>query len=294
MMRYLLFAVASVLSAAEFQIDHATVAGSSMQQMQANLSAIGIASVYGGAHLNHATEMALVSFPDGSYLELMAIQPHADPAAVERHEWAKFLRGNAGPAAWALRAKDMVAEIARLKASGVTVSAPERSGRQRPDGVKLDWETASIGPETRGVFFPFLIHDFTPREQRVYPQGKPVTKDFRGVSKVVIAVRDLDEAVKRYRQAFGAPPPIGRVDKEFGARLMLLGEVPVVLAQPLTVDTWLARRIDQFGEGPCAFILAGARTGRYKAASKTSWFGGKLSWFDAEKLGWRLGFEGGE
>ena len=81
------------LPAQQFQIDHATVAGKSMQQMQANLLAIGIASAYGGAHTNHASEMALVSFPDGSYLELMAIQPNADPKAVQEHVWAKFLLG---------------------------------------------------------------------------------------------------------------------------------------------------------------------------------------------------------
>src|SRR5690348_10643628 len=102
MMRSAAFALCAALtcSAADFKIDHATVAGASMQKMQASLSAVGIASVYGGAHLNHATEMALVSFPDGSYLELMALQPNADPKAVDEHVWAKYLRGNAGPAAW--------------------------------------------------------------------------------------------------------------------------------------------------------------------------------------------------
>ena len=50
---FAVFALCSVHAfAADFKIDHATVAGNNMQQMQANLSAIGIASVYGGAHLN--------------------------------------------------------------------------------------------------------------------------------------------------------------------------------------------------------------------------------------------------
>ena len=31
--------------------------------------------------------MALASFPDGSYLELIAIQPKADPAALAAHYW---------------------------------------------------------------------------------------------------------------------------------------------------------------------------------------------------------------
>jgi hypothetical protein len=287
----LLLLLPVLLAASDLRIDHATVAGTSIQQMQANLSAIGIASVYGGAHINGATEMALVSFTDGSYLELMALRTNAPAPAVDQHVWAKFLRGNAGPAAWALREKDLAAEIQRLKAAGVPVSAPERSGRQRPDGVHLEWETSNLGNDTRGTFFPFLIHDFTPREQRAFPQGKPVTRDFRGVARVVIAVRDLDAAVKRYRQAYALPAAIKQVDKTFGAHLAIVGGAPVVLAQPLTADSWLAKRLDEFGEGPCAFVLGATRPGRYKTASKTSWFGGEIFWFDPEKLGWRLGFE---
>src|SRR5262245_46458821 len=151
---------------ADLKIDHATVAGSDVKKLQAGLKAAGIESVYGGPHTNHATEMALVSFPDGSYLELMGIQANADASAVAGHEWSKFLQGNAGPCAWALRERDLAAEVARLKATGVTVSGPVKSGRQRPDGVRLDWQTSSIGDEARGTFFPFLIQDITPREQR--------------------------------------------------------------------------------------------------------------------------------
>lgn len=276
-------------SAADLKIDHATVAGADMRQMQARLAAIGMESVYGGPHTNHASEMALVSFPDGSYLELMALQPNADPKAAAEHVWSKFLHGDAGPAAWAVRVPDIRSEVAQIKAAGVPVSEPERSGRQRPDGVKLDWETSNVGNEIRGTFFPFLIHDFTPREQRAFPQGKPVTRDFRGVARVVIAVRDLDDAVKRYRQAFGLPAAIKQVDKNFGAYLAIVGNAPVVLAQPLP-DSWLMKRLEEFGEAPCAFVLAHSR-GKYHAASKSNWFGAEISWFDEEKLGWRLGFE---
>lgn len=152
-------------------------------------------------------------------------------------------------------------------------------------------ETAQVGKETRGAFFPFLIRDFTPREQRAFPKGKPTTKDFRGVGKVVIVVRDLDAAAKRYREAYGAQPPIKQVDSEFGAQLALLGGTPVVLAAPLTSESWLAQRLAQFGEGPCAFILEAQKASHYKPASKSRWFGNDVSWFDAEKLGWHLGFE---
>src|SRR5262249_1142638 len=75
----------ALLCAADSHIDHVTVAGRDLSHLQSALKAVGIASVYGGAHSNHATEMALVSFPDGSYLELMGIQRNADPDAVQRH-----------------------------------------------------------------------------------------------------------------------------------------------------------------------------------------------------------------
>jgi hypothetical protein len=289
----MLAACAVWLAAADLKVDHVTAAGSSLKQLQANLAAIGIETVYGGAHSNGATEMALVSFPDGSYLELMAPQAKAESQTLARQPWAKFMNADGGPCAWAVREKDVAAEIERLRGAGIAVSAPVRNGRQRPDGVRLDWETAQVGTEPNGTFFPFLIHDFTPREQRAFPQGKPLNKDFGGVVKVVIAVHDLDASVKRFSQAYGSPPAIKEVDRSFGAHLALVGGTPVVLAQPLTADSWLAQRLAQFGEGPCAFVLD-QRRGRYRAASQTRWFGLKVSWFDSQTLGWRLGFEPAE
>ena len=111
----------------------------------------------------------------------------------------------------------MNTQIAQLAGAGVKVGAPERSGRTRPDGVTLAWETAIIGDGPRGSFFPFLIRDFTPREKRVYPSGKPTTAKFSGIALVVIGVRDLNEATARYRKAFGLREPLRQRDEKFGA-----------------------------------------------------------------------------
>lgn len=292
MYRAFLFLLPALLGAADLTIDHVTVAGKDLKAMQAKLANVGIESQYGGPHSNHATEMALTSFPDGSYLELIAIQPNADAKAVAANAWAKQMEGAAGPCAWAVRPKDMGAEVLRLEAAGVKVGASERGGRERPDGTRVEWETAQIGAEPRGTFFPFLIRDLTPRKNRAYPTGKPTNRDFSGVTKVVIAVRNLEDAVKRYRKAYGLPAPLKQVDPDFGAHLALMGGTAVVLAAPLTAQSWLAARIDRFGEGPCAFILGLKRnSNRYKAAAKARWFATDVSWFDAETLGWHLGFE---
>jgi hypothetical protein len=50
---------------------------------------------------------------------------------------------------------------------GIRVGKPEISGHTRPDGEALSWEAADAGPGPRGSFFPFLIRDFTPRENRL-------------------------------------------------------------------------------------------------------------------------------
>ena len=246
--------LATVAMAQNFRIDHVTVAGKDLKAMQKALDAVGVRSEYGGPHSNHATEMALASFPDGSYLELIAIQPKADPPALAAHYWHKFMEGDAGPCAWAIRPAGFSAEVERLHKAGVAVTDPRRAGRTRPDGVELDWETAQVGP-TNGGFFPFLIHDFTPRDNRAFPSGKSTTNDFTGVVKVVIAVRDLGIASAQYRQAYGLPMPELQDDAAFGAKLALFPGTPVVLAAPLGSESWLHARLEQFGEAPCAFVL---------------------------------------
>lgn len=271
------------------KVDHATVAGRDLRAMQRALEAAGIKSEYGGPHSNHATEMALTSFPDGSYLELIAIQPGADPKAVAAHEWRKSLEGDAGPTAWAVRPADLADEVARLRKAGISASEPRKNGRKRPDGVQLDWETAQIGPGN-GTFFPFLIHDFTPRERRAYPGGKPTTTQWTGITKVVLAVNDLDRSVQEFQRAYALAAPERQDDGTFGAKLAWFRGTPVVLAAPLAAQSWLRARLDQFGEAPCAFVAGspGVITGGPRLSN---WFGKSVMWADPQRLGWHLGFE---
>jgi hypothetical protein len=285
-----LFVLMLPVCGAELEIDHATVAGTRLDAMrQAFTAATGIATEYGGPHSNHLTEMALASFPDGSYLELMGIVQRADPAALTAHPWAAFLRGDAGPCAFALRVPDVTAESARLKSEGIRVGAAEKSGRTRPDGVTLAWETAEVGPGPRGSFFPFLIRDFTPRENRVYTSGKPTSTRFRGIGLVVIGAHDLEGSIALYRKAFNLPPPRRQRDESFGANLAWFEGSPVVLAAGLAPESWLAHRVARYGDSPCAFILTTAGGGMMGSTPST-WFGHRVFWA-SDQLGWRLGME---
>jgi hypothetical protein len=262
------------MQAAELRVDHVTIAGTDLNAMRRMFEAAGIPTEFGGKHSNGITEMALSSFADGSYFELIAPQAGASVAA---HYWGEFMTKNAGPCAWAVASKSIAQDAKRLAAANVKVEQ-QKSGRKRPDGVELKWETATVGPPPQGSFFPFLIWDETPRDRRVFPQGKPTTDKISGVRFVVVAVRDLGEAAGKYRAAFGLPEPRKQDDAGFGAHLAWFEGTPVVLASPIG-NGWLAERLKQFGEIPCAFVLGSAG-----ALGDANWFGNRIAWIDPAKL----------
>jgi hypothetical protein len=290
-MRWCLCLLAPVLGFSQLRIDHVSIAGGNLDQLRERLGRAGIHAEYGGRHTNGTTEMALVSFPDGSYLELIAPVKNADPAKLAAHPHAPFLQGDGQPAAWAMRAKDFEGELRRLRSAGIAAEPQPRTGRTRPDGVSLEWQTATIGSGADALLFPFLIQDFTPRARRAEPSGHPTTKMFEGIHYIVIAVKNLTEGIERYKKAFASPPPIKQIAPEWGAQLALLGNIPVILAAPVTAESLLNERLSRFGEGPVGVILTRHNKPAHKAASTTRWFGEDVSWLDANDLGWQLGYQ---
>jgi len=235
----------------ELRVDHVTIAGRDLRDLRERFAAAGIRTEYGGKHTNGLTEMALASFADGSYLELMAAQ---DPkAGAPSHYWGKFIDGNAGPCAWAMASTDIDAD-AKLYGGKITAG-----GRKRPDGTELAWRTLSIGGGVQGTFFPFLIQDVTARGLRAYPSGKPTMPEERGVAAVYIAVRNLEDAIARYRKMFHLPEPVRSMDSTLGAQMAAFTGTPIVLAAP--AGPWLELRLKSFGEAPCAFVLKGQGKG---------------------------------
>lgn len=252
---------AALASGADLKVDHITVAVRDLDAAQRAFAQAGIETEFGGKHANGQTEMALASFPDGSYLELIAPQPGAD---VSQHYWAKFMLHNAGPCAWAITSSNIAADKKRLEEAGIAVES-QRNGRTRPDGVELKWETVDAGPGSPGSFFPFLIHDETPRERRVYPKGKPTTTKISGVRFVVIAVKDLDGAIASYRKAFHLPPPAIEAQRAW------------FRGTPVILEAGLTGRLREFGEAPCAFILTSG--GEWRGRTET-WFSQTIHWID--------------
>jgi Glyoxalase-like domain len=282
---------AAVLSGAQMRVDHVTIAGSNLEALRRAFAGAGLSTEYGGRHSNGITEMALSSFADGSYLELIAPVAGADPSP---HYWGAFMKANAGPCAWAVRSANLASDTARLSsnahnafavrsaAAGIAVEV-EKAGRRRADGVELKWATARIGPPPQGSFFPFMIADETPRDLRAFPSGKPTAKQIKGVLFVVVAVPNLAEAISKYRSAFDLPAPVEQEDPALGARLAGFPGSPAILAAPTGDHTWLRERLKQFGAIPCAFVFEAPDWNA--AGTAATWFGRKLVWLEGSRLG---------
>jgi len=238
----------------DLRIDHVTVAGDRLGELEAEFRSVGLPPEYGGEHSSGATHMSLFGFDDGTYVELISATERARRTGRDDYWWADRIRGNAGPAAWAVRSTDVERDAERLEAAGVPVDGPRSYEREREDGVTVEWDLAFPGTGEPGSLLPFLIADRTPRRYRVTPTEGVADGPVRGVETVVVGVPDLDDATETLRDAFGLGRPAEYRETAFGARLAAFPDAPVALATPLD-DSWLASRLDRFGVSPCAFLL---------------------------------------
>lgn len=275
----------------QIKVDHASVCGSNLSALQDAFASLGLKTDFGGPHAHGGTQMALLGFDDGSYLELIAPQKAGVPGDSG---WAKMIASDAGPCAWAIGSHDLKGDVAHFKHQGLPADGPAPGSRARPDGKVIEWETAMVGPATPGSTLPFMIQDKTPRELRVQPSASVKASPLTGIAVVILGVHDLNAAADLFRRAYGWNAPTLEDHPEFGARLAYFPGSPVVLAAPLGEHSWLSDRLQTFGQIPVAYLLgtpdlAGASK-RYTLSSQSKWFGRDVAWFDAAKVnGIRLG-----
>ena len=185
-----------------FQLDHIVIAVSDLARAVADYRALGFTVLEGGVHASGATHNALIVFADGTYLELLA-RTGAAPAP-ETLDFSPMLARGEGLCGFALRADQLTALSAALRARGVRTSEPYRGARQRPDGAHLAWHLVLIDDG----FAPFLIEDLTPRTLRV-PDDPALTthaNGVRGISGIELVTPELAVAQARYSALLNAQP----------------------------------------------------------------------------------------
>jgi hypothetical protein len=274
------------------ELDHASICGSNLDALRQQLTDVGLTPDLGGPHGNGITQMAMIGFDDGTYLELIA---PIKPGVTTGSDWARFMSEDAVTCAWAVGTNVLLLEVDRLKKAGIPVTTPERGSRKRPDGMSIEWMKADAGSGTPGSTLPFIIEDQTPRAWRVQTSAGVAGAPVYGIENVVLAVSNLDASIALFRKAYGWSEPITETQKDFGKLAYFPGE-PVILAAPAG-GGWLGERLSKYGEIPVAYLLGTrdfpAASKKYKLSGTKTWFGQKVAWFDPGKLkGVRLGVIG--
>jgi hypothetical protein len=282
-------------SPVNIKFDHALICASNLGPVQQALTAVGLEPDYGGHHGHASTQMAQLGFPDGTYI---GVEAPADPSVETGTPQSSLMKANAGPCGWAVTSFDLRHDLERVSQLGVVVGAPEARSRKRPDGTLAEWRSASLGSGAPGSNLPFLIEDKTPRSNRApRPSASVKGTTLTGVAIVVLGVKNLDESVALFRKVYRLPPPRLEDHPDFGGKLAYFSGTPVILAAPLTPDSWISERVNRLGQCPVAFLLG---SNDFKAASKhfslpaqPRWFNLNVSWFDPQVLhGVRLGIVG--
>lgn len=247
------------------RLDHIVIAVRDLAQVMLDYRALGFTVLTGGQHPGRTSHNALVVLADGAYLEFIAWQA---PALNERWYRVHAEHGD-GLVDFALLPNDTAIALAAARARGLTtLTGPLDGSRLRPDGERLQWQTARHATPD----LPFLCGDITPRALRV-PEGEARRHEngAQGVASLAVAVQDLDASLTRYQALLGRDAASNTspfVLPGSGLRLVNipLGTTTLVLMTPAShaatpqepeAARALRQRLATRGEGPCALTLRG-------------------------------------
>ncbi|MFO1327654.1 MAG: VOC family protein [Rubrivivax sp.] len=244
--------------AALIGLDHVVIAVADLERAAADYRALGFTVEPGGRHPGRTSHNALVVFDDGAYFELIA---WTAPAGHERW-WQTLQRAGEGFVDHALLPRSTPAVLQAARARGLhTLTGPVDGGRLRPDGERLQWQSARHATPD----LPFLCGDVTPRALRV-PEGalRRHANGTQGVAAVLLAVQDLAASAARWQALLGpqaaAVAPTGDDDGLARAAFTLAGTRFELTAPGAATAPGheLSQRLATRGEGPWRVHLRGA------------------------------------
>ena len=176
-------------------IDHIVVVVRDLEKAAKDYEQLGFTVVPGGKH-PVGSHNALISFADGSYIEIIAFYREAPD-----HRWWKPLQDGERLVDFCMQTDNLEDDTKKLRAAGVAINDPVPWSRTRPDGYELKWLLSLVTGQDRGVA-PFLIQDVTPREERI-PQQFQHKNGALGIGTLSIAVQDLAKIQQRYDAILG-------------------------------------------------------------------------------------------
>lgn len=243
-------------------IDHVIILVDDLDRGIEQYRTLGFTVNPGGKHPRY-THNALVTFADGSYLELIAFYEQPDSTAPgEGHRWFKHVGKGGGIIDYALATPNLDALVADADARGFTHGAATPGARKRIDDVEIAWKSAMANDDPNVGALPFLIEDVTDRELRVPSASATHENNVRGIRSLVVVVQDLDAAIERYNTLLDRESPSGErlpnVEDADGVYYMV-GPHRIDLATP-TGDGPIADYLKANGDGPYELSLLARET----------------------------------
>lgn len=229
-------------------IDHLVIVVKDLAQAGRDYQQLGFTVVPGGQHPVGSHNM-LISFQDGSYIELIAFYRDA----IDHRWWGPLQKGERF-VDFCLQTDDLRGDTQKLQAAGVAINNPVPWSRKRPDGYELKWLLSLATGSHRGVA-PFLIEDVTPRTERI-PQEFEHRNGVVGIENITIAVGELAQIDKWYGALLGAKGQTVRNDQLRAEGLSFqTGKQRIEFLMPNDAASSLVNWMREFAPSPYSALL---------------------------------------
>lgn len=247
---------------AKLRFDHAIILVKNLKKAVRHYQRLGFHVVPGG-ELKGGAQNAIVPFEDGTYLELFSVGGFLLTLAkmfktigkldvmskgrgpMESRFIPHFARGE-GIIEYALFTEDLEKQLDLIRKRGLDILGPIEGNRIQADGTKLEFQWGLSHPH-----LPFLITDRTSRSLRVPVEKAGMHENgSKGIKELIMAVRDLQEASRRYSDLIGADwETIGPCKNKF-----TLGSTAIILVGP-GESRDVQKYLGQYGDRPFAIGL---------------------------------------
>lgn len=236
-------------------LDHFIIVVNDLAAAMDTYRTLGFDVQPGGEHPAFGSHNAIIALADGAYLELVAFKDAELAGRTFWREAAKMLRAGQGYAGYALGSDDLVNDLAKLRQASLDAAEPTTGSRTRPDGQRIEWQTALVGGSPSGPL-PFLIQDVTPRALRVPPAQTGIGRQAR-VKEAVVAVKNADLLRGPFRTLLGAEPRrVHNTASDVEGYRFTQPWGTIVLATPARRDITMFELLAARGEGLYALTLA--------------------------------------